>query len=211
MSIVPLRAALATGAAAMVAIGATAAWIALASGDATAACREGGGTVGAEIGGPFEMTRVSDGARVTASEVIDRPTLIYFGYTFCPDFCPLDAAFMAETARLLDAEHDIAINTVFVTIDPARDTRETLRAFTKNMHPEMIGLRGSGEELGEAARAYRVYYARAGEADDPHYLMDHTTFTYLMAPDVGFLDFFRHGTAPEDMAERVACYVNALD
>ena len=211
MTTVPIRVALAAGAAAIVAIGASAAWLALASGDAAAACRQGGGTVGADIGGAFELTRVSDGARVDEADVIDRPTLIYFGYTFCPDFCPLDAAFMAETARLLEEERGIAINTVFVTVDPERDTRETLQSFTENMHPGMIGLRGSADDIAAAAKAYRVYYARAGEADDPYYLMDHTTFTYLMAPDVGFLDFFRHGTAPEDMAERVACYVNALE
>ena len=180
-------------------------------GDALSACRaEGGGTVGADIGGPFELTRAADGARVTAAEVVDRPTLIYFGYTFCPDFCPLDASYMAAAQRILEEERGVDVNTVFVTIDPARDDREVLAAFTENMHPDMIGLTGSEADVAAAARAYRVYYARAGDADDPYYLMDHSTFTYLMAPETGFLDFFRHGTPPEDIAERVACYADAL-
>jgi protein SCO1/2 len=211
MSAVPLRAALIAAGAVILAIGAAGFWIATASGaDDFAGCREGGGTVGSDIGGPFTLTRASDGARVTASEVIDRPTLVYFGYTFCPDFCPLDASFMAEAARLLAEERGVDVKTVFVTIDPERDSREVLQAFTGAMHPEMIGLRGSAEDVAEAARAYRVYYARAGEEDDPYYLMDHSTFTYLMAPEVGFLDFFRHGTPPEDIAERTACYVDKL-
>ena len=178
-------------------------------GDSLAACREGGGTVGADIGGPFELVRAADGATVTADEVIDRPTFVYFGYTYCPDFCPFDAVNMAEAQRLLD-ENGVDVRSVFVTIDPDRDTPEALREFSALVHPEMIGLTGSDAQIADAAREYRVYYARAGEADDPYYLMDHSTFTYLMHPEVGFLDFFRHGTPPEDMAERVSCYVDAL-
>jgi protein SCO1/2 len=73
----------------------------------------------------------------------------------------------------------------------------------------MVGLSGAPEAVADAARAYRAYYAKSG--DDPrHYLMDHSTFTYLMAPGVGFLDFFRHATPPAEIAERVACYAAAL-
>lgn len=183
------------------------AWFALAPGDALAECREGGAVVGAEIGGPFTLTR-GDGARVTDADVIDRPTLVYFGYTHCPDFCPMDASVMAAATDLL-AEQGVAVNSVFITIDPARDTPEKLASFAAAMHPAMVGLSGSDEDVAAAARAYRVYYAKAG--DDPeYYLMDHSTFTYLMAPGAGFLDFFRHGTPPADMAARVACYASAL-
>lgn len=183
------------------------AWFALSSGDQFAACREGGAVVGAEIGGPFTLTR-GDGARVTEADVIDRLTLVYFGYTHCPDFCPIDASVMAAATDLL-ADQGVAINSVFITIDPARDTPEKLASFAEVMHPAMIGLGGSDADIAAAAKAYRVYYARAG--DDPeYYLMDHSTFTYLMAPKVGFLDFFRHGTSPADMAARVACYAKAI-
>jgi len=73
----------------------------------------------------------------------------------------------------------------------------------------MVGLSGLAEDIAAAAKAYRVYYAKAG--DDPEfYLMDHSTFTYLMAPGVGFLDFFRHGEQPEAVAGRVGCYARAL-
>lgn len=181
----------------------------LRPGDRFAACRGGGGgAVGADIGGPFELVD-QDGRAVTDADLIDRPTLIYFGYTFCPDFCPTDTANMALAADLL-AERGLSIRTVFVTIDPARDTPERMKAFVRNLHPEMVGLTGSPEAIAAAARAYRVYYARADE-DPEFYIMDHSTFTYLMAPGAGLLDFFRHATPPEEMAERIACYAAALD
>ena len=145
---------------------------------------------------------------MTDADVIDRPTLVYFGYTHCPDFCPTDAAVMGEAADLL-AERGIAARTVFITIDPARDDAATMAAFSAAMHPDMIGLTGSAEEVAAAAKAYRVYFAKAG-TDPEHYLMDHSTYTYLMAPGVGFLDFFRHATPPEQVAARVACYAAAL-
>jgi protein SCO1/2 len=182
-------------------------WLALSPGDGLAQCREGGGTVGADIGGPFELTDPEGRAR-RAAEIVDRPTLVYFGYTHCPDFCPTDAATMAAAHDIL-AERGIDANMVFVTIDPARDDRAALAAFRDAIHPEMIALTGDDDAIAEAARAYRVYYAKAG--DDPEfYLMDHTTFTYLMHPETGFLDFFRHGADPADIADRVGCYVEAL-
>jgi protein SCO1/2 len=178
-----------------------------AQGDRFANCREGGSTVGAAIGGPFSLVTAA-GETVTDATLIDRPTLVYFGYTFCPDFCPTDAANMAVAADLL-AEKGVDVKLAFVTIDPARDTPAVVGAFAANVHPRMVGLSGSPEAVAQAARAYRAYYAKSG--DDPqHYLMDHSTFTYLMAPKVGFLDFFRHATPPAEIADRVACYAAAL-
>jgi protein SCO1/2 len=178
-----------------------------AQGDRFAACREAGSTVGASIGGPFALVNAA-GETVTDATLIDRPTLVYFGYTFCPDFCPTDAAGMAAAADLL-ADRGVEVNLAFVTIDPARDTPAVVGAFAANLHPRMTGLTGSPEAVAQAARAYRAYYAKSG--DDPqHYLMDHSTFTYLMAPEIGFLDFFRHATPPAEIADRVACYAAAL-
>lgn len=177
-------------------------------GDPIAACRSAAPAVGAAIGGTFELV-APDGSTVTDEALFDQLTLVYFGYTLCPDFCPLDAAIMADAVDLL-AERGIAAQAVFVTIDPERDTPERLGAFADFFHPEMRALGGSAEQVAQAARAFRVYYARAG--DDPEfYLMDHSTFTYLIAPGGAFLDFFRHGTEPEAIAERVACFAEALD
>jgi len=208
MRIVPLLAA--TGAALAVVVTAGYFWLGR-GGDDFAGCGSGTVTGEAAIGGPF--TRVDEtGATVTEAEVIDRPALVYFGYTFCPDVCPLDAARNARAVDLL-AERGFEVKPVFVTIDPDRDTPEVLAEFTDYMHPDMQGLTGSAEQVRAAAQAYRVYYSRRG--DDPDtYLMDHSVFSYLMLPDHGFVTLFRgapggpgEGVTAEEVADEAACYL----
>lgn len=183
------------------------AWYALGGGGGDN-CGGGIATGGATVGGPFELVSET-GETVTDKDVIDRPALVYFGYTFCPDVCPVDAAVMSQVADALgEAGHDV--KTVFVTVDPERDTAEVLADFTDNLDPGMLGLTGSAEQIAAAAKAYRVYYAKA-EGDDPdYYLMDHSAFTYLMAPE-GFLAVFRHGDPADAMIERAACHLDARD
>ena len=175
--------------------------------DVFAACRSGAvaGGMGA-VGGPFELVSET-GATVTDAEVVDRPALLYFGYTFCPDICPLDNVRNAAAADLL-AERGIDARPVFVTVDPARDTPEVMADYTEAMHPEMVGLTGSEAQVKAAADAYRIYY-RVPESDDEYYLVDHTTFTYLVLPGHGVVDYFRRETPPEEIAERTACFVEA--
>ena len=79
--------------------------------------------------------------------------------------------------------------------------------FAANMHERMIGLTGSPEQVKAASQAYRTYY-RAQESDDDYYLVDHSTFSYLVLPEHGFVEFFRRETAPEQMADRIACFIN---
>jgi len=179
-----------------------------AGGDAFAACRRGGPVTGtAAIGGPFTLTNGA-GARVTAAEVITRPTLLYFGYSFCPDFCPTDLARNAAAVDILE-EQGVEAGLVFVTVDPARDTPEIASEYAAYIHPEMIGLSGSPEDIAAAAEAYRVYFRKAG--DDPAlYLMDHSTLTYLVAPGHPFLEFYPSDATPEEIAESVACYAERL-
>ncbi len=174
----------------------------------------GGGPVigNAAIGGPFELVSET-GETVTEAEVLDKASLVYFGYTFCPDVCPLDAARNARAVDIL-AEHGYAVQPVFVTIDPARDTPEVLAEFTDYIHPDMLGLTGSEEQVRRAARAYRVYYSRRG--DDPQtYLMDHSAYTYLVSAEGKFVDLFRGapgaggggGATAEEVAERTECHI----
>ena len=160
----------------------------------------------AAIGGPFELTNHT-GQRVTDVDVIDGPTLMYFGYTFCPDVCPLDTYRNAEAVAVLD-ERGVDVKPVMVTIDPTRDTPESMAAFVGYLHEDMVGLTGTTEEIAAAIKAYRVYAAKNGEGEN--YLMDHSTWTYLMAPKYGFLEFFGRDITPEDMADQVACFVDKL-
>lgn len=176
--------------------------------DEFAQCRQGVVAGGAgTIGGPFELV-TETGVAVTDADVITEPTLMYFGYTFCPDVCPLDSVRNAEAIDILD-ETGHNVLPVFVTVDPARDTPEVMAAFTDNVHERMLGLTGTPEQTHAAASAYRVYYQNHDDGTDPYYLVDHTAFTYLMLPDVGFVDFFNRDTTPTDMAARTACFIDA--
>jgi protein SCO1/2 len=178
------------------------------AGDRFADCRNGavaGGT--AAIGGPFALT-APDGRRVTDAEAITRPTLVYFGYSFCPDICPTDLSRNALAADALK-ERGVDVGQVFVSIDPERDTPEVMGDYTAAIDPELLGLTGSAEDVAGAAKAYKVFYRKSG--DDPeYYLMDHSTFTYLMAPEVGFLEFYPSDAPPESVADSVACFAGKL-
>ena len=159
---------------------------------------------GATIGGPFELLN-AEGEKVTDADVIDRPSLVYFGYSFCPDVCPFDMSRNAEAIDLLAAAgHDV--RPVFISIDPERDTPDVMADYQFNLHSKLVALTGSAEQIKAAADAYRVYYAR-GTDDDEFYLMDHTTFTYLMMPGNELAAFFRRDDSAEAIAEATACLI----
>lgn len=179
--------------------------LAARSDDAFAQCR-GGAVGGGDIGGPFTLVDQS-GASVTDKEVLAKPALIYFGYTFCPDVCPLDNARNAEAVDLLAAK-GLEVTPVFITIDPARDTPEVMGKYAESMHFRMVALSGSEEQVKAASLAYKTYYKKQ-EAADEYYLMDHSTFTYLVLPGTGFVDFFKREVSATDMADRVGCFLNA--
>jgi protein SCO1/2 len=172
-------------------------------GDALASCSQSTVAGGAAIGGPFELVSET-GETVTDVDVIDKPSLVYFGYTYCPDVCPLDAQRNAQVVDLL-AEQGVDAKPVFISIDPERDTPEVLAEFTDVMHPEMVGLTGSAAQVKAASQAYRTYYKKQ-PGDPDYYLVDHSTFTYLVMPQTGFAEFFRRDATAEQMAETVACF-----
>ncbi|ABG30171.1 SCO family protein [Roseobacter denitrificans] len=175
------------------------------SDDQFAQCRSStvAGGAGA-LGGPFELVN-AQGETVTDADVITEPSILYFGYTFCPDVCPLDVARNAVAVEVLE-ENGMSVTPVFISIDPKRDTPEVVGDFAANMHERMIGLTGSPEQVKAASTAYRTYY-KAHEGDEDYYLVDHSTFSYLVLPEHGFVEFFRREVAPEQMAETVACFV----
>ena len=162
---------------------------------------------GAGIGGPFTLVDET-GATVTSQEVIDQPSLIYFGYTFCPDVCPLDLVRNAEATAILE-ERGIEVKPIFISVDPERDTPDVIANFTDAMHPRMLGLTGSPEQIKAASQAYRTFYNahEPKEGEEEYYLVDHSTFTYLTLPDEGFVEFFRREVTGEQMADKVACFV----
>jgi len=176
-------------------------------GDRFASCRRGAIAGGAgALGGDFTLTDENN-ARVTAAEVFREPTLLYFGYTFCPDVCPLDSARNAEAVDLL-AERGISATPVLITVDPKRDTPEALRDFTDALHPKMIGLTGTQAEIDAVNKLWRNY-AKVNDDGTDYYLVDHMTNTFLVMPKEGTVEFFGRDVTPEEMAERTACFVAA--
>ncbi|MCY4195896.1 MAG: SCO family protein [Rhodobacteraceae bacterium] len=167
----------------------------------------GGQVAGGAVGGSFEL-QGGNGQTVTDRDIIDRPTLVYFGYTFCPDVCPFDVARNAVAVDLL-SERGIEVRPVFISVDPERDTPDVVSEFAEAYHPDMIGLTGTQEQVKAVSKAYRVYFKLRNGGGDSHYLVDHSTFTYLMFPGNVFADFFRRDVVPEDMASRVACFVES--
>jgi protein SCO1 len=173
--------------------------------DAFAACRQGQ-IAGGDIGGPFTLVNTA-GQTVTEADVLTKPSLVYFGYTFCPDVCPMDMARNAEAVDILE-ERGLDVTPVFISIDPERDTPEVLADYAANLHPKLVALTGTVDQVKAAAQAYKTVFKKR-ETGDEYYLMDHMTFTYLMLPGQGFVDFFRQEITSDEMAESVACFVEA--
>ncbi len=173
--------------------------------DRFAQCRAG--AVAGDIGGPFELLN-ADGETVSDADVITEPTLLYFGYTFCPDVCPMDNARNAEATDLL-AEAGYSVTPAMITLDPARDTPEVMGDYVTNFHDKMIGLSGTPEQIDAAAKAYRVYY-KINDPDEEFYLVDHSAFTYLVLPGEGFVDYVRRDVTPEQLSERAACFIDHM-
>ena len=173
------------------------------NGNGFSKCRAG--QVAGNIGGSFSLIN-EDGIVVTDLDVIKGPSLIYFGYTFCPDICPLDTYRNAEAVTLLE-EDGYDVTPIFITFDPVRDTPEVLKQFTDYMHPKMVGLTGSIDEIKKVAKKYRVYFKKQNTDDPENYLVDHTAFTYLVLPEIGFVDFFRRELTAEQLVEKVSCFI----
>ncbi|PRY20713.1 protein SCO1/2 [Aliiruegeria haliotis] len=203
-----------TGTLAIIAGGATVALVAgtylFVSGgagdDRFAECRNGAVAGGTEaIGGPLELVSET-GETVTEKEIFTRPSLLYFGYTFCPDVCPLDTVRNAEAVDVLK-ERGYDVQPVFVSVDWQRDDAQSMEDFTYNIHPDMLGLTGSEAQIRAASKAYRTYF-KVQEADDEYFLIDHSTFTYLVLPEEGFVDFFRRELMADQLADQVQCFLD---
>ena len=102
------------------------------------------------------------------------------------------------------------VQPVFISVDAERDTPETLREFTDVMHPRMLGLTGSAEQVKAASQAYRTYYKKQEDGDPEYFLIDHSTFSYLVLPEYGFVEYFKRDVTPEQMADRVGCFLSKM-
>ena len=163
---------------------------------------------GVALGGPFTLVDQA-GRTVTERDFAGRPMLVYFGFTYCPDVCPTE---LGTIASALDAMGPAGerVTPVFVTIDPERDTPAAMADYVSRFHPRMVGLTGSPEQIAQAARAYRVYYAKVRPRDSTDYLMDHSSFIYFVGPDGRVRSLFRPETTPEAIAAAITSQLRAL-
>jgi protein SCO1/2 len=153
------------------------------------------------IGGPLELVD-QDGRVVTERDFAGRLMLVYFGYTFCPDVCPTSLQTMSVALEQLGEDAgDVAF--VFITLDPERDTVAQMKDYVSLFEPGPVGLTGTAEQVAAAARAWRVYYRLHDEGGAADYLVDHSSFVYLMDREGRYLAHFGHAATPEQMVEEI--------
>lgn len=154
---------------------------------------------GVTVGGPFALTDTT-GAAVTNDTYRGRWMLVFFGFTFCPDVCPTGLqTISAALDKLGPAGNPIV--PIFITIDPERDTPAALGEYVKLFDDRLVGLTGTKEQIAAAAKSYRVYFAKVTPKDASAYLMDHSSFIYLIGPDGSFRALFRHGVTSQELAD----------
>lgn len=158
-----------------------------------------GSTGEATIGGPFQLVN-QEGQAVDQTMLDGKWSLVFFGFTWCPDFCPTTLTMLEATKRQLgEREKDVQI--VFVSVDPERDTPQALKDYlSSDGFPQgVIGLTGTPEQVKAAADAYRAYYQKVGEGEG--YTMNHSLTVYLMGPDGRFRTALAHDLGPQRAAQ----------
>ncbi len=154
------------------------------------------------IGGAFTLTD-NTGKRVTDQDFHGKYTLVFFGFTSCPDICPAGLQLIAGALQKLGTKAQL-ITPIFISVDPQRDTPEKLAAYVKNFDPRLVGLTGTPEEIAAVAKAYKVYYAKVPSKERPDdYTMDHTSIIYVMDPKGEFVTHFTPSTSVDDMAAKL--------
>lgn len=156
------------------------------------------------IGGPFQLVD-QNGQAVTDKSLRGKPTLIFFGFTHCPDVCPTALFEISEILRVLDKDAS-RVNTFFVSVDPERDTPAIMKDYVASFDPNLKALTGSPEAVAQIVQAYRVY-AKKVPLKDGDYTMDHTALIYLMDRDGQFVAPFNIKRRPEDAAADLKRYL----
>ena len=158
----------------------------------------------AAIGGPFQLTDQA-GKAFTDKDLKGKPTLIFFGYTHCPDVCPTSLFEMSEVLRAMGKDAD-KVNAVFISVDPERDTPATMKDYLSSFDPHLEGLSGDPAETAKVITSYRVY-AKKVPTKDGDYTMDHTALIYLMDRDGRFVSPFNLKRTPEEAAADLKRYL----
>jgi protein SCO1/2 len=161
-------------------------------------------TAPASIGGPFQLTDQT-GQAVTEKNLLGRPTLIFFGFTHCPDICPTSLFEISEVLRAMGKDAD-RVNAYFVSVDPERDTSAAMKDYLSSFDPHLKGLTGDAQAVAKVILDYRVY-AKKVPLKDGDYTMDHTALIYLIDRDGRFVSPFNLKRTPEEAAADLKQYL----
>ncbi|MBX2833895.1 MAG: SCO family protein [Micavibrio sp.] len=165
---------------------------------------------GAKFGGDFEAIN-DKGEAIDQSILGDGYSLIYFGFTYCPAICPTELQKMARALREVEKDNPqlaAQIQSVFISIDPERDTPDVLESYVPMFHPRIIGVTGSVEQINQIKSLYKVYAKKVREDDmaDDEYIMDHSSYIYLVAPDGELISLY----GIDDGVEKIVQDIKAL-
>lgn len=156
------------------------------------------------IGGPFQLTDQT-GQTVTEKNLLGKPSLIFFGYTHCPDVCPTSLFEMSQVLQAMGKDAD-RVNAYFVSVDPERDTAATMKDYLSSFDPHLKGLTGDPKAVAKIISEYRVY-AKKVPLKDGDYSMDHTALVYLMDRDGKFVAPFNLNQSPKQAAANLEHYL----
>ncbi|XP_062374191.1 protein SCO2 homolog, mitochondrial [Sardina pilchardus] len=151
-----------------------------------------------------------NGRRRSKRDFLGSWTLMYFGFTHCPDICPDELDKMSSVVQLLDEDASLPrVQPLFITVDPERDDIAAMRKYVKDFHPRLVGLTGTPDEIKHAGRDYRVYASAGPKDEDGDYIIDHTILIYLINPDGLFLDYYNRMKDDKQIAESIRNHIKS--
>jgi len=163
------------------------------------------------LGGPWVLVD-QDGIPRSDASYFGQFTLLYFGFTYCPDICPSELVKIGEIMKAIEKSKDIRLKPLLISVDPSRDTVRQLKYYSQDFHPSIAYLTGTKDQVAVAAKAYRVYFSKANEneKDDEDYLVDHSIVLYLVNPEGEFVDFFTQRMEVKHIVEKIQHYARAF-
>ncbi|KAG7195142.1 Cu-binding protein [Scheffersomyces spartinae] len=163
------------------------------------------------IGGPFSLVDTENKPFTNLDLVGDKFSILYFGFTHCPDVCPDELDKLGEVLDTLKKDNNTELQPVFITCDPARDSPEVVKQYLTDFHPSIIGLTGTYENVKNACKKYRVYFSTPPDVKPGQdYLVDHSIFFYLMDPEGNFVDVIGREATATEAVEKIRLHIDAF-
>ena len=160
---------------------------------------------GARIGGDFTLVN-QDGHQVSERDFDGKYRIVYFGFTYCPDVCPIDLQVVGQAMRLLEKSDPALaaqVQPIFITVDPERDTPAAVKQYVSAFHPRLIGLTGTPEQIADAAKKHGIFFQKADEPGASDYQMDHSRIVLLFGKEGEPLAILPHDQGPEAVAAEI--------